>query len=43
MRFVLPCIEYEQKAMEFIEEFYNHSSTLHGTGGLEDTFNINPK
>jgi len=34
MRFVLPCPEYEQKAIEFIQEFHTHSSHINGTGDL---------
>jgi predicted acetyltransferase len=35
MKFVLPCKEYEQKAIEFIQEFYDHESEINGTGGLD--------
>ena len=35
MRFVLPCKEYEQKAISFIQEFYDYSSNINGTGGLD--------
>ena len=35
MTFIFPCIEYEQKAVEFIQEFLSYSSILHGTGGLD--------
>lgn len=35
MKFVFPCLEYKQKAIEFIQEFYDHSSPIHGTGGLD--------
>jgi len=35
MKFVLPCIEYEQKAIEFIKEFYDYDSQINGTGGLD--------
>lgn len=35
MKFVLPCKEYEQKAVEYIQEFYDHSSDINGTGGLD--------
>jgi len=35
MRFVFPCSEYEQKAIEFIQEFYDHQSEINGTGGLD--------
>ena len=36
MKFVFPCDEYEQKAIEFIQEFYDHQSEINGTGGLDD-------
>lgn len=36
MKFILPCIEYEQKAVEFIQEFYDYSSAINGTGGLDN-------
>lgn len=35
MKFVFPCKEYEQKAIEFIQEFYDYSSDINGTGGLD--------
>ncbi|MCL2517090.1 MAG: GNAT family N-acetyltransferase [Oscillospiraceae bacterium] len=35
MKFILPCIEYEQKAIEFIKEFYDYDSQINGTGGLD--------
>ncbi|GHU38568.1 acetyltransferase [Clostridia bacterium] len=35
MKFVFPCKEYEAKAIEFIKEFYDHSSPINGTGGLD--------
>ena len=35
MKFVFPCIEYEQKAVEFIKEFNDYSSEINGTGGLD--------
>jgi predicted acetyltransferase len=34
MRFVFPCQEYEQKAIEFIQEFREISSETNGDGGL---------
>ncbi len=34
MRFVFPNKEYEQKAIEYIQEFRDYSSETHGTGGL---------
>ena len=36
MKFVFPCKEYEKKAIEFIQEFYDHQSKINGTGGLDD-------
>ena len=35
MKFVFPCMEYEQKAIEFIREFYDHASAINGTGSLD--------
>ena len=35
MKFVLPCKEYEQKAIEFIQEFYDYSSPINGVGALD--------
>jgi len=35
MRFVFPCKEYEQKAIDFIREFHDYSSPINGTGGLD--------
>ena len=35
MKFVFPCKQYEENAMEFINEFYQHSSPIHGVGGLD--------
>lgn len=35
MKFVFPCEAYEQKAIEFIQEFHDHSSAINGTGGLD--------
>jgi len=34
MRFVYPGIEYEQKAIDFINEFQEISSETNGDGGL---------
>ena len=34
MKFVLTCKEFEQKAIKFIQEFYNHSSDINGSGSL---------
>ena len=36
MKYVFPNMVYEQKAVEFIREFYDHSSDINGTGGLDD-------
>ena len=35
MKFILPCIEYEQKAIEFIQEFYDYDSQINGTASLD--------
>jgi len=35
MKFVFPCEKYKQKAVEFIQEFYDHNSAINGTGGLD--------
>ena len=35
MRFVFPCEEYEQKAVDFVQEFRDCGSEIHGTGGLD--------
>ncbi len=35
MRFVFPNKEYEQKAVEFIQEFHEYHSPINGTGGLD--------
>lgn len=35
MRFVFPNKEYEQKAIEFIQEFYDYSSSINGSGNLD--------
>jgi len=35
MRFVFPNKEYEQKAIEFIQEFRDYDSPINGTGGLD--------
>ena len=35
MKFILPCKEYEQKAIDFIQEFYDYKSEINGTGGLD--------
>lgn len=33
-RLVYPTKEYEEKAFQFIQEFLEHKSEIHGTGGL---------
>lgn len=35
MKFVFPDKDYEQKAIEFIQEFREHNSSINGTGGLD--------
>ena len=35
MKFVFPNKEYEQKAVEFIQEFHEYHSPINGTGGLD--------
>lgn len=35
MKFVFPCKEYEQKSIEFIQEFRDYSSNINGTGSLD--------
>ena len=34
MRFVFPCLEYEKKAEDFVQEFFDYSVKIFGTGGL---------
>ncbi len=34
MKLVFPNIEYKEKAIAFVEEFYKYNSQLNGTGGL---------
>jgi len=34
MKFVLPCKEYEERAVQFNREFIEHSSRMYGNGGL---------
>ena len=31
----LPSIERKKDALEYIEEFYEHGSQIHGTGSLD--------
>ena len=33
--FVIPTIEWKQKAIDFINEFYKYNSNINGTGGLQ--------
>jgi len=35
MKFVFPNKEYEQKAIEYIQEFRDYNSPINGTGGLD--------
>ena len=35
MKFVFPCKSYETKAIEFIQEFYDHESEINGIGSLD--------
>lgn len=35
MKFVFPCIEYKEKAIEYIAEFYEYQSEVNGAGGLD--------
>lgn len=34
-KFVVPTIEWKQKAIDFINEFYTYNSNINGTGGLQ--------
>lgn len=34
MRFVFPSLEYKEKAIEYIEEFYQYGSEINGSGSL---------
>lgn len=36
MKFVFPNLEYEEKAKEFINEFYEYQSEINGVGGLDN-------
>lgn len=38
LKLVSPSKDHEKKAFEYIQEFINHNSEIHGTGGL-DTYN----
>lgn len=35
MKFVFPSQEYKDKAKDFINEFYEYQSGIHGTGKLD--------
>lgn len=35
MKLIEPTIEYKEKAIEYIEEFYKYNSPINGTGGLD--------
>lgn len=35
MRLVLPTLEYKEKAIEYIKEFYEYGSQINGSGALE--------
>lgn len=35
MRFIFPKEEYEQQAIEYIQEFHDYKSDINGTGGLD--------
>lgn len=35
MKLIEPTIEYKEKAIEYIEEFYEYNSPINGTGGLD--------
>lgn len=35
MRLVYPTIEYKEKAIDYINEFYKYNSDINGTGGLD--------
>ena len=35
MKMVFPTIAYKDKAIDFIHEFYDYSSEIHGSGGLD--------
>ena len=35
MRLVFPCIEYKDKAIEYINEFYEYGSEINGSGSLD--------
>ena len=38
MRLVFPKIEYKEKAIDYINEFYEHGSEINGSGVLKDEF-----
>lgn len=35
MKLVFPCVYHQEKARDFIEEFYKFKSEIHGSGGLD--------
>ena len=35
MRMVFPCIEYRDKAIEYIKEFHEYGSEINGSGSLD--------
>lgn len=35
MRLVFPNMQYKEKAIDFIQEFYDHNSDINGSGGLD--------
>jgi len=35
MKFVFPCQAYEQKAIDYIQEFHEYASQINGTSGLQ--------
>lgn len=35
LKYVVPTIEYEKEAIDFINEFYEYNSEINGTGGLQ--------
>jgi predicted acetyltransferase len=35
MKFIFPTAEYEQQAIEYIQEFHDHNSEINGSGGLD--------
>ena len=35
MKFIFPCEKYQDKATDYIKEFYEYSSQINGSGGLD--------